>query len=67
MDMSNKTIKLYHIDSLEYRGSIIVRGNSWEYCDVDDDHMKSVTSGMPLKALLACLVSFDYVYDVIEG
>jgi len=26
-----------------------------------------MTSGMPLKAALACLISFNFVYDVIES
>ncbi len=59
-------IKLYHIDTLEYSGTITVTGRDWEYRDVDNEHMKSVTRGMPLKALLATLVSFDLVYDLIE-
>jgi hypothetical protein len=59
-------IKLYHIDSLEYSGSIDVKEASWEYRDVTNDHMISVTKGMPLKAVLACLVTFDLVYDVID-
>ncbi len=60
-------IKLYHIDTLEYRGSIAVKGSEWEFMDVNDDHMKTVTRGMPLKALLASLVTFDLVYDIIEN
>ncbi|MBN2078780.1 MAG: hypothetical protein JW838_07425 [Spirochaetes bacterium] len=60
-------IKLYHIDTLEYRGTIAVKGSEWEFLDVDNDHMKNVTRGMPLKALLASLVTFDLVYDIIES
>jgi hypothetical protein len=59
-------IKLYHIDSMEYSGSIDVKDGSWEYRDVVNDHMISVTKGMPIKAVLACLVNFDLVYDIIE-
>lgn len=59
-------IKLYHVDSMEYSGSIDVKEGSWEYRDVTNDHMVSVTKGMPLKAVLACLINFDLVYDVIE-
>ena len=59
-------IKLYHMDTLEYSGSIIVKENAWEYQDVTDDHMMSVTRGMPLKALLACLTTFNLVYDMIQ-
>ncbi len=64
--MDRKTIKLYDMDSMEYAGCIEVTGARWEYRDVCDEHMLEVTAGMPLKALLACLVSFNYVYDVIE-
>jgi hypothetical protein len=59
-------IKLYHMDTLEYSGSIIVDKNAWEYRDVTNDHMVSVTRGMPLKAVLACLANFNMVYDVLE-
>ena len=59
-------IKLYHIDTLDYSGSIDVTDGSWSYRGVSNDHMIAVTTGMPLKAVLACLVSFDLVYDVIE-
>jgi hypothetical protein len=59
-------IKLYQMDTLEYSGSILVKDNSWEYQDVTNDHMVSVTKGMPLKAVLACLASFNLVYDVIQ-
>ncbi len=60
-------IKLYQMDSLEYSGSIIVRGNDWEFRDVTDGHLRSVTKGMPIKALLASLSSFNLVYDIIEN
>jgi hypothetical protein len=59
-------IKLYHIDSLDYSGSIDVMEGSWNYRGVTNDHLISVTTGMPLKAVLSCLVAFDLVYDVIE-
>ena len=59
-------IKLYHMDTLEYSGSIVVKDNGWEYRDITNDHMVSVTKGMPLKAVLACLASFNMVYDVVE-
>jgi hypothetical protein len=59
-------VKLYHIDTLEYAGSIIVRENGWDYEGVSDAHLKSVTRGMPVKAVLANLAAFDLVYDVIE-
>ncbi len=59
-------IKLYHIDSLVYSGSIEVLDGTWKYRGVENDHLISVTEGMPLKAVLSCLVAFDLVYDVIE-
>jgi hypothetical protein len=58
-------IKLYHMDSLKYSGSIIVKDTTWEYREVMDDHMISVTRGMPLKAVLSCLTTFNLVYDII--
>ncbi len=66
MDTPIKTIKLFNADSLEYAGSIMVRGQSWEYRDVDDDHLKRVTVGMPVKAVMMCLIHFNLVYDIIE-
>ena len=60
-------IKLYHMETLEYRGMITVKGKDWEFRDVENEHMKAVTSGMPLKALLASLATFDLVYDIIEN
>lgn len=65
MDRVDKTIKLYNADSLEYAGSILVRGHSWEYLDVDDEYMKKVTEGMPVKAVMMCLINFNLVYDII--
>jgi len=62
----DRTIKLYNADSLEYAGSIVVRGQAWEYQDVDDEHLKSVTVGMPVKAVMMCLINFNLVYDIIE-
>ena len=61
-----KEIKLYDADSLEYSGSMIVNGKEWKYDGVKDEHLIKVTSGMPLKAALSCLISFNFVYDVIE-
>lgn len=62
-----KEIKLYDADSLEYSGSMIVNGGEWKYDGVKDEHLIQVTTGMPLKAVLACLISFNFVYDVIES
>ncbi len=66
MDSIDRTIKLYDADSFEYAGSIVVSGSDWEYRDVDNDHMKSVTQGMPVKAVLMCMINFNLVYDIIE-
>jgi len=62
-----KEIKLFDADSLEYAGSILVNEGVWNYHDVKDDYLVQVTSGMPLKAALQCLITFNLVYDVIEG
>lgn len=59
-------IKLYDMDTLEYSGSIVGNNNAWEYREVKNDHMISVTKGMPLKAVLGCLTTFNMVYDIIE-
>ncbi len=59
-------IKLYHIDTLDYSGSIVVKEGKWEFRGVNDEHLINSTKGMPLRGLLAMLVSFDLVYDVIE-
>jgi hypothetical protein len=65
--MAGKIIKLYDCDSLEYCGSIISEGATWEYKDVTDEHMISVTKGMPLKGVLACLINFNMVYDIYDN
>lgn len=62
-----KEVKLYDADSLEYSGSIIVNEGGWEYDGVKDEHLVKVTSGMPLKAALSCLITFNFVYDIIEA
>jgi len=62
-----KEIKLFNADTLEYAGSITVNGSSWSYVDVKDDYMIGVTSGMPLKAALQCMITFNLVYDIIEN
>lgn len=51
---------------MEYSGSIDVKDGTWHYRDVTDEHMIKVTTGMPIKAVLACLINFGLVYDVIE-
>ena len=54
------------MDTLDYSGSILVTNDGWEYEGVDDQYLRTITRGMPLKALLANLVSFNIVYDIIE-
>jgi hypothetical protein len=62
-----KEIRLYDADSLEYSGSMIVNGNSWQYEGVKDEHLIQVTTGLPLKAAMSCMITFNLVYDVIES
>ncbi|HSV96601.1 MAG TPA: hypothetical protein VLM75_06665 [Spirochaetota bacterium] len=60
-------IKLYHIDTLEYSGCIVARDAfDYEFRDVADAHFIATTRGMPLRALLANLITFDLVYDVAD-
>jgi len=59
-------IKLYDMDTMEYAGAIVVTDAGWEYRDVTNEHMMSVTRGMPFKAVIACLAWFNLVYDMIE-
>ncbi|HOK92941.1 MAG TPA: hypothetical protein PKX79_11570 [Spirochaetota bacterium] len=61
-----KEIRLFDADSLEYAGCIKVNGQSWHYDGVKDDYMIGVTSGMPLKAALQCMITFNLVYEIIE-
>jgi len=61
-----KEIKLYNADTLEYAGSMVVTGSTWDYSDVKDDFLVEVTKGMPLKSVFPCLISFNLVYDIIE-
>lgn len=62
-----KEIRLFDADSLEYSGSMIVNGNSWKYEGVKDEHLIQVTTGLPLKAAMSCMITFNLVYDVIEA
>ena len=64
---SIKEVKLYNADTMEYAGSMIVNGNTWNYNEVKDDFLVEVTSGMPLKSVFPCLISFNLVYDIIEA
>jgi hypothetical protein len=61
-----KEIKLFDMDTLEFRGSIISEGSQWHFNNVKNSHMTDITQGMPLKALLGCLASFGLVYDIVE-
>lgn len=61
-----KEVKLYNADTMEYAGSMIVNGSSWDYNEVKDDFLIQVTRGMPLKSVFPCLISFNLVYDIIE-
>ena len=66
-DTAIKEVKLYNADTLEYSGSMVVNGSTWEYNEVKDDFLIEVTKGMPLKSVFPCLISFNLVYDIIEG
>ncbi len=66
MSTNIKEIILYDADSLEYSGKILVEGNSWQFSEVSNDFLVKFTKGMPLKAVLQCLISFNIVYDIIE-
>ena len=66
MDRVDKTIKLYNADTFEYKGSILVKGHEWEYRDVEDEYLKKMTVGMPVKAVMMCLIQFNLVYDIFE-
>jgi hypothetical protein len=62
-----KEVKLYDADTLEYAGSMVVNGKTWDYNEVKDNFLIEVTKGMPLKSVFPCLISFNLVYDIIEG
>ena len=59
-------IKLFDADTLEYAGEIIINKDQWQYNNVDNDNLVKTTSGMPIKAVLPCLISFNLVYDIVE-
>lgn len=65
--MNIKEVKLYNADTLEYAGSMVVTGNTWQYSGVKDDFLVESTSAMPMKSVFPCLISFNLVYDIIEG
>lgn len=60
-----REIKLFDADSLEYSGSIVVSGKDWHYENCTHEDLQSVTTGMPLKAVLGNLIIFNLVYDDI--
>jgi len=64
--MNIKNVKLYNADTLEYAGEIVVNSSNWEYVDVINSDLIEMTKGMPLKALLPCLIGFNLVYDMFE-
>ncbi len=66
-DIAIKEVKLYDADTLEYAGSMVVNGSSWNYNEVKDSFLIEVTKGMPLKSVFPCLISFNLVYDIIES
>ncbi len=62
-----KEVKLYDADTMEYAGSMVVKENGWDYSEVKDSFLIEVTSGMPLRSVFPCLISFNLVYDIIEN
>lgn len=68
MDLSAvKEIKLFDADTLEYVGSIMMKEHmEWEYQDVDNDFLLETTSGLPLKGVLASLINFNIVYEIVD-
>jgi hypothetical protein len=65
--MNIKEVKLYNADTLEYAGSMVVNGSTWDYIEVKDSFLVKSTTGMPIKTVFQCLISFNLVYDIIEG
>ncbi len=61
-----KQIKLYDADTLEYMGSIQVQESGWHFLDCARQDLVKMVTGMPLRAMLQCLISFNMVYDEIE-
>ena len=66
MNTNIKEVILYDADTLEYTGKILVEGGNWQFSEVSNDFLLKFTKGMPLKAVLQCLISFNIVYDIIE-
>lgn len=62
----DKQIKLYDADTLEYMGSIQVQKGGWHFLDCSRQDIVKMLTGMPFKAMLQCLISFNMVYDEIE-
>ncbi len=61
-----KEIKLFDADTLESCGSILVQGKEWQFSNCPNEDLVSMTTGMPLKAVLANLIMFNMVYDEID-
>lgn len=60
-------VKLFDMDTLESCGTIVADTlKRWEYRDVSNEHLVKTTAGLPLRATLACLSSFNIVYDIVE-
>ena len=66
MSTNIKEVILYDADTLEYTGKILVEGGNWQFSEVSNDFLLKFTKGMPLKAVLQCLISFNLVYDIID-
>ncbi len=62
-----REVLLYNCDSLDYVGKIKITDGKWNFEEIDNEFLIKTTSGMPLKAVLATLISFDLVYDIIEN
>ncbi|MCX7679206.1 MAG: hypothetical protein N2316_08290 [Spirochaetes bacterium] len=57
-------IRLYDADTFDYVGMIVACGSRWEYREVDNEFLQAVTVGMPLRGVLAGLISFNIVYEI---
>lgn len=60
-------VQLFDMDTLESCGAIVADDlKRWEYHGVSNQHLVRTTAGLPLRAVLACLASFNIVYDIVE-
>ncbi len=64
MNSHEKIIRLFDADTLDYASMIVVKDTGWEYCEVDNEYLRRVTSGMPINGVLASLISFNLVYEI---